>query len=118
MDHQPKHDTDVSSSSIINRHCTRRFYDKHTNVHQSRSQNDSGDLRGVAGGDGKLGCLCEASVMSVITKHGSTWYIGMAQVPCHRFHTFEKSQYRFQFMKIHIFHHHMVAMCEMHVCLK
>ena len=22
------------------------------------SQNDSGDLRGVAGGDGKLGCLC------------------------------------------------------------
>ena len=27
-------------------------------VHQSRSQNDSGDLRGVAGGDGKLECLC------------------------------------------------------------
>ena len=27
-------------------------------VHQSRSQNASGDLRGVAGGDGKLGCLC------------------------------------------------------------
>ena len=26
--------------------------------HQSRSQNDSGDLRGVAGGDGELGCLC------------------------------------------------------------
>ena len=22
------------------------------------SQNDSGDLRGVAGGDGELGCLC------------------------------------------------------------
>ena len=32
-----------------------------------------------------------------ITKHGSTWYIGMAQVPRHRFHTFEKSQYHFQF---------------------
>ena len=27
-------------------------------VHQSHSQNDSGDLRGVAGGDGELGCLC------------------------------------------------------------
>ena len=25
---------------------------------QSHSQNDSGDLRGVAGGDGELGCLC------------------------------------------------------------
>ena len=24
----------------------------------SHSQNDSGDLRGVAGGDGELGCLC------------------------------------------------------------
>ena len=24
----------------------------------SHSQNASGDLRGVAGGDGKLGCLC------------------------------------------------------------
>ena len=31
---------------------------EHTNVHQSHSQNDSGDLRGVAGGDGELGCLC------------------------------------------------------------
>ena len=28
------------------------------NVHQSHSQNDSGDLRGVAGGDGELECLC------------------------------------------------------------
>ena len=33
-------------------------FDKHTNVHQSHSQNDSGDLRGVDGGDGELGCLC------------------------------------------------------------
>ena len=31
---------------------------ENSNVHQSRSQNDSGYLRGVAGGDGKLGCLC------------------------------------------------------------
>ena len=31
-----------------------RLYGEHTNVHQ----NDSGDLRGVAGGDGELGCLC------------------------------------------------------------
>ena len=34
-----------------------RLYGKHANVHQSHSQNDSGDLRGVAGGDGELGCL-------------------------------------------------------------
>ena len=33
-------------------------YGEHANVHQSHSQNDSGDLRGVAGGDGELGCLC------------------------------------------------------------
>ena len=31
---------------------------EHTNIHQSHSQNDSGDLRGVAGGNGELGCLC------------------------------------------------------------
>ena len=31
---------------------------EHANVHQSHSQNDSGYLRGVAGGDGKLKCLC------------------------------------------------------------
>ena len=30
-------------------------YGEHANVHQSHSQND---LRGVAGGDGELGCLC------------------------------------------------------------
>ena len=36
----------------------RKGYGEHTNVHQSHSQNDSGDLRGVAGGDGELGCLC------------------------------------------------------------
>ena len=35
-----------------------RLYGEHANVHQSHSQNDSGDLRGVAGGDGGLGCLC------------------------------------------------------------
>ena len=35
-----------------------RLYGENSNVHQSRSQNDSEDLRGVAGGDGKLGCLC------------------------------------------------------------
>ena len=34
-----------------------RLYDEHANVHQSHSQNDSGDLRGVARGDGELGCL-------------------------------------------------------------
>ena len=34
-----------------------RLNGEHANVHQSHSQNDSGDLRGVAGG-GELGCLC------------------------------------------------------------
>ena len=34
------------------------LYGEHGNVHQSHSQNDSGDPRGVAGGDGELGCLC------------------------------------------------------------
>ena len=33
----------------------KRLYGEHANVHQSHSPNDSGDLRGVAGGDG---CLC------------------------------------------------------------
>ena len=28
------------------------YYGKHSNIHQSHSQNASGDLRGVAGGDG------------------------------------------------------------------
>ena len=35
-----------------------RLYGEHANVHQFHSQNDSGDLRGVAVGDGELGCLC------------------------------------------------------------
>ena len=35
-----------------------RLYGENANVHQFHSQNDSGDLRGVAGGDGELGCLC------------------------------------------------------------
>ena len=47
-----------------------RLYGEHANVHQSHSQNDSGDLRGVAGGDGGL-CgkagtchLCDGSAHS------------------------------------------------------
>ena len=43
------------------------------------------------------GTIQTTSLWHCITKHGSTWYIGMAQVPRHRFHTFEKSQYHFQF---------------------
>ena len=35
-----------------------RLHGEHANVYQSHSQNDSGGLRGVAGGDGELGCLC------------------------------------------------------------
>ena len=35
-----------------------RVYGEHSNVHQSHSQSASWDLRGVARGNGKLGCLC------------------------------------------------------------
>ena len=42
-----------------------RLYGEHANVHQSHSQNDSGDLRVVAGGDGELGCLCGKAVNEV-----------------------------------------------------
>ena len=39
--------------------CTRTFFTPRVFCYvQSHSQNDSGDLRGVAGGDGELGCLC------------------------------------------------------------
>ena len=39
--------------------CSKEVYgSENSTVHQSHSQNDSGDLRGVTGGDGKLGCLC------------------------------------------------------------
>ena len=46
-----------------------------TNVHQSHSQNDSGDLRGVARGDGKLGCLCGKAGTSHLCD-GSAWVCG------------------------------------------
>ena len=42
---------------------------------------------------------CSRTFYRSITKHGSTWYIGMAHVPRHRFHTFEKSQYHFHFQQ-------------------
>ena len=38
------------------------LYGENSNIHQSRSQNDSRDLKGVVRGDGKLGCLCWVSV--------------------------------------------------------
>ena len=59
-----------------------RLYGEHTNVHQSHSQNDSEDLRGVAGGDGELEGVCvvrqEAPVICVMAPpiiwvHGQ-WY--------------------------------------------
>ena len=46
-----------------------------TNVHQSHSQNDSGELRAVAGGDGKLGCLCGKAGTSHLCD-GSAWVCG------------------------------------------
>ena len=51
------------------------LYGEHANVHQSHSQNDSGDLRGVAGGDGELGCLCGKAGTSHLCKHMHVWYI-------------------------------------------
>ena len=47
-----------------------RLYSENCNVHQSRSQNASGDPRGVAGGDGELGCLCGKAGTSHLC-HGS-----------------------------------------------
>ena len=44
-----------------------RLYSENCNVHQSRS---SGDPRGVAGGDGELGCLCGKAGTSHLC-HGS-----------------------------------------------
>ena len=59
-----------------------RLYGENSNVHQSRSHNDSGDLRGVAGEGGKLGCLCgrQAPVMCVMAPpiHLGAWSIAMA----------------------------------------
>ena len=53
-----------------------RLYGEHANVHQSHSQNDSGDLRGVAGGDGELGCLCgkvgTSHAVRCFRQHGRT----------------------------------------------
>ena len=52
-----------------------RLYGEHTNIHQSHSQNASGDLRGVAGGDGKLECLCGKAGASCVCD-GSAHYLG------------------------------------------
>ena len=43
-----------------------RLYGEHANVHQSHSQNDSEDLRGVAGGDGELEGVCVVRQAPVI----------------------------------------------------
>ena len=48
-----------------------RLYGEHANVHQSHFQNDSGDLRGVAGGNGELGCLCGTSHLCDDSTHSS-----------------------------------------------
>ena len=50
-----------------------RLYDEHANVHQSHSQNDSGDLRGVAGGDGELGCLAPVICVMAPPIHLGAW---------------------------------------------
>ena len=55
------------------------YYGEHANVHQSHSQNDSGDLRGVAGGDGELGCLCGKAICVMAPPiHLGAWSMAMA----------------------------------------
>ena len=50
-----------------------RLYGKQANIHQSHSQNDSGGMRGVAGGDGELGCLCGLGrVLFLLSYQGSS----------------------------------------------
>ena len=55
-----------------------RLYGEHANVHQSHSQNDSGELRGVAGGDGELG-LRQAPVICVMAPpiHLGAWSMAL-----------------------------------------
>ena len=55
-----------------------RLYGEHANV----SQNDSGDLRGVAGGDGELGCLCGKAGTSHLCD-GSAHSSGCARGQCY-----------------------------------
>ena len=56
-----------------------RLYGENSNFHQSRSQNDSGDLRCVAGEGGKLG-VRQAPVICVMAPpiHLGAWSIAMA----------------------------------------
>ena len=55
-----------------------RLYGEHANVHQSHSQNDSGDLRGVAGGDGEL-VVRQAPVICVMALpiHLGAWSMAL-----------------------------------------
>ena len=55
-----------------------RLYSENCNVHQSRSQNASGDLRGVAGGDGELGCLCGIICVMAPPIHLGAWSMAIA----------------------------------------
>ena len=59
-----------------------RLYGENSNVHRSHSQNDSGDLRGIAGGDDELGCLCGKAGTSRVcdgSTHSSGYVVnGMA----------------------------------------
>ena len=54
----PYFSTQTGSEALLLVLQGKNIYGEHANIHQSHSQNDSGDLRGVAGGDGELGCLC------------------------------------------------------------
>ena len=53
------------------------------NVHQSHSQNASGDLRGVAGENGKLGCLCGKAGTSHVCSGSAhlSWCMVMLWLP-------------------------------------
>ena len=63
-----------------------RLYGEHANVHQSRSQNHSGDLRGVAGGDGVC-VVRQAPVICVMDPpiHLGAWSMALMLLLLHTF---------------------------------
>ena len=61
-------DNSLAVQSREKQHKTLIFH----SIYQSHSQHDSWDLRGVAGGDGKLECLCgKAGASCVRDAHSS-----------------------------------------------
>ena len=82
-----RHETEVRGHSSPNSHCVCVFlYFDISNCNCD-----------VIGERERANLVVQLAPFFCITKHGSTWYIGMAHVPRHRFHTFEKSHFHFHF---------------------